>query len=78
MLNRKHVFSSEKTENVSSLDVLFDKLKWMTSKEAAFYLRMPPKQLRYMAASGQIKCYKLAGRLRFLKSDLDLLFKPHF
>ena len=57
---------------------LFDKLKWMTSKEAAFYLRMSPAQLRNMVWQGQVKCYRLRGRLRFLRGDLDQLLKPAF
>lgn len=58
--------------------MLFDKLKWMTSKEAAFYLRVSVGQLRNMVWLGKIQTYHLGGRLRFLRSDLDqLLVKPN-
>ncbi len=57
-------------ENTTSV-VLFDKLKWMTSKEAAFYLRVSVGQLRNIVWRGQIKCSRIGNRLRFLRSDLD-------
>jgi excisionase family DNA binding protein len=61
-----------------SSSVLFDKLKWMTSKEAAHYLRVSVGQLRNMVYRNQLKSYRLgeAPRLRFLRSDLDQLVKP--
>lgn len=52
---------------------LFDKLKWMTSKEAAFYLRVSVGQLRNMVWRNQIKSYRIRNRLRFLRSELDCL-----
>ena len=63
-------------ENSSAL--LFDKLKWMNSKEAATYIRVSISQLRNMVWRGQIKCYHLKNRLRFLRSDLDVLLKPTY
>ena len=53
--------------------VLFDKLKWLDSKEAATYLRVSVGQLRNMVWQGRIKAYRLSSRLRFLRSDLDWL-----
>jgi len=55
---------------------LFDKLKWMTSKEAAFYLRVSVGEIRNMVYRNQIKCFRLNNRLRFLRSDLDQVLKP--
>ena len=55
---------------------LFDKLKWMTSKEAAFYLRVSVGELRNMVYRNQIRSYKLSNRLRFLRSDLDRVLRP--
>ena len=47
-------------------------LKWMTTNEAADYLRTTPKQIRNWVYQGKIKPYKLLGRsLRFRRSDLD-------
>lgn len=56
-------------------DALFDRLKWMTSKEAAFYLRVSVGQLRNMVWRGQVVAYHIKSRLRFLRSDLDRLLK---
>lgn len=60
----------------TSSTVIFDKLKWLTSKEAAFYLRVSVGQLRNMVWRNQIKCYRIRNRLRFLRSDLDFLLQP--
>ena len=56
--------------------LIFDKLKWMTSKEAAFYLRVSVGQIRNMVWRGQVKYYRIRNRLRFLRSDLDHILKP--
>jgi excisionase family DNA binding protein len=61
----------EKQSDSLSSTMLFDKLKWMTSKEAAAYIRVSVGQLRNMVWRGQIKRYRLRNRLRFLRSDLD-------
>ena len=55
--------------------MIFDKLKWMTSKEAALYIRVSVGQIRNMVWRGQIKCYRIRNRLRFLRSDLDFLIQ---
>lgn len=59
-----------------SSDVLFDKLKWMTAKEAAFYLRVSVGQIRNMVYRNQLRSYRMNNRLRFLRSDLDQVVKP--
>ena len=57
---------------------LFDKLKWMTSKEAAFYIRVSVGQLRNMVWRGQLRAHHVNnGRLRFLRSDLDKICVPN-
>jgi excisionase family DNA binding protein len=53
--------------------------RWLTTKEAAEYLRSAPKQIRKWVYQGKIKAYKLCGKsLRFKLSELDLLFKGGF
>lgn len=69
------MFEDVKTAEENSSARLFDKLKWMTSKEAASYIRVSVGQLRNMVWRGQIKCYRLKNRLRFLRSDLDSIVK---
>ena len=66
---------SYRAEDISSA-VVFDKLKWMTSKEAAFYIRVSVGQLRNMVWRGQVLAYHLGNRLKFLRSDLDRSLKP--
>jgi len=51
----------------------FDNLTWLTSEEAAFYLRKSVGALRTMVSRGQIKARKWRRRLYFKKSDLDKL-----
>jgi excisionase family DNA binding protein len=72
------MFSLTDQASQTSSVSLFDKLKWMTSKEAALYIRVSVGQLRNMVWRGQIKAYHLKNRLRFLRSDLDILLKPAF
>ncbi len=72
------MFIDVKAAEENSSALFFDKLKWMTSKEAASYIRVSVGQLRNMVWRGQIKCYRLKNRLRFLRSDLDRLLTPSF
>lgn len=58
-----------------SSEKIFEKLKWITTKEAAIYLRVSVGQIRNMVWRGQLVGYKLNNRLRFLKNDLDKIMK---
>ena len=50
--------------------------EWLTSKEAAAYLKISVKTLRNESYLGRIKYYKHGRRNRYLRSDLnDLLFQ---
>lgn len=71
MNNGTGVDLSEKTSSA----VFFDKLKWMTSKEAAFYLRIAVGTLHNKVCQKQIPVYRDGGRLLFLRSDLDRQLK---
>ena len=44
---------------------------WMTLEEVADYLRLSRSKLYDMAQSGEIPCSKVAGRWRFLRSEID-------
>lgn len=63
------------TEDQNSV-LLFDKLKWITTKEAALYLRVSVGQIRNMVWRGQLVSYRVNNRLRFLRSDIDKVVKP--
>ena len=56
--------------------MFFDNLEeWLTTSEAAQYLKISKGSLLNMVWSGQIKCYKLGRRNRYLKSELfNLLY----
>jgi excisionase family DNA binding protein len=49
--------------------------EWMTSLEAAAYLKVPKKTLLAWVRRGQVKAYRLSGTkryvYRFRKEDLD-------
>jgi excisionase family DNA binding protein len=66
------------SEEVVSDATFFDKLKWLTSKEAAFYLRTSVGQIRNLVWRGRLKAYHLGNRLRFLRSDVENLLTPAF
>jgi len=60
-----------KLNSESSLKTEYE--EWMTSKEAAAYLRIGIHSLMNMASNGQIKYYKLGRRNRYRLSDLKQL-----
>lgn len=64
-----------RTEDQNS-ELFFDKLKWITTKEAALYLRVSVGQIRNMVWRGQLVSYRMNNRLRFLRSDIDKVVKP--
>ncbi len=62
-------------EELSSSELLFDNLTWMTSVEAARYLRKSVGALRTAVCRGQISCRKWRRRLYFRRSELDRLLE---
>ena len=54
-------------------EVVFDNLTWMTSAEAALYIRKSIGALRVMICRKQIRARKFHNRLYFRKSELDRL-----
>ena len=67
------------TVDDSNTDALiFDKLKFLTSKEAAFLLRTSEGQVRNLVWSGRLKAYRYGNRLRFLRADVETLMVPAF
>lgn len=56
-------------------ELLFDKLVWMTSEEAASYLRKTVGALRVAVHRGQIRARKWRRRLYFKRSELDRLLE---
>lgn len=58
-------------EALASAPTLFENLVWLSSEEAADYLRKTVGALRVMVCRGQIRAYKWRRRLFFKRSELD-------
>jgi excisionase family DNA binding protein len=76
---------SEKTDsnqNVShemcNTDLFFEKLIWMTTEEAARYLRKSANAIRIMVHKKVLKARKFRRRLYFKKDELDALLETSF
>jgi excisionase family DNA binding protein len=61
--------------DINSNSKLFFDIKWMTSNEAAAFLRVSVPQLRNMVWRRQVHAYKLRNRLRFRSADLEKLLQ---
>jgi len=69
--------SNKSIDQVSDVSI-FDKLKWLTSKEAAFLLRTSVGQIRNLVWNGRLKAFYYGNRLRFLRSDVEGLLRPAY
>ena len=71
------VSADDENEKLKSSITLFDnRLEWLTSREAALFLRVSVGQLRNMVWRRQIKFYKLGRRLRFSRRDVEKILRP--
>ena len=52
-----------------------EKIEWLSTKEAATYLRISPNALRIRVHRGEMRAYKLGHRLRFAIKDLSVSIK---
>lgn len=57
---------------------LFNNLIWLTTDEAAFFLRKSTHALRQMVYKGKIRAKKFSGRLYFRKDDLHELIETSY
>lgn len=78
--DNNHNYKSKTTEYNSPADSkesveFFNNLKWMTTNEAAFYLRKSANAIRTAICRGQITAYKFRRRLYFKRSELDRLLE---
>lgn len=62
-------FSKKKDEKTPSLE----NVRWLTSGEAAQYLRVSISSLKMMVYRGTVRVRKLGRRNRFLREELDRL-----
>ncbi|MBT4761079.1 MAG: helix-turn-helix domain-containing protein [Bdellovibrionaceae bacterium] len=59
-------------------DLLFEKLIWMTTEEAARYLRKSANAIRIMVHKKILRARKFRRRLYFKKDELDALIETSF
>ena len=72
--NRSSFFENQdvcgKDERTPSLE----SVRWLTTSEAAHYLRISVSSLKMMVYRGQVRVRKLGRRNRFLREELERLF----
>ena len=66
-------YSCGSEQNVSQ--VLFDNYIWMTTNEAAAYLRKSTNAIRTAVCRGHLQARKYRRRLYFKRSELDTLIE---
>ena len=64
--------------SVEDTEPIFDNLVWMTSAEAASYLRKTAGAIRVMVCRRQIRARKFRRRLYFKRSELDRVLDTSF
>ncbi len=70
--NNKKIYNSSEANN--GFDELFNNLIWLTTKEAASYLRKSVNAIHTLVSRGKLRARKVHGRLYFKKSELhDLI-----
>lgn len=73
---------SDRNQSVSheacDSDLLFEKLTWMTTEEAARYLRKSANAIRIMVHKKVLKARKFRRRLYFKKNELDAMIETSF
>lgn len=62
-------------ESITDSPQIFDNLKWMTTNEAAAYLRKSTNAIRTAVCRGHITARKFRRRLYFKRSELDHLIE---
>lgn len=65
-------------ETLEPSTMLFNNLIWMTTEEAAFYLRKTTNAVRLLVFKGHLKARKFKRRLYFRRDELDALIDTAF
>ena len=71
--NKKYI---ESPENISGK--IFENLEWLTTAEAAHYLRKSKDAIRQMVCRGHLRARKFRRRLYFKKVELNELLDISF
>ena len=73
---------ADKTKSIShemcDSDLLFENLIWMTTEEAARYLRKSANALRILVHRKILRARKFRRRLYFKREELDALLETSF
>lgn len=74
--NQSEKVYSENEKN--NAQMLFENLIWLTTEEAAAYLRKSTHAIRQMVYKGKLMARKFDGRLYFKKAELHALIDTSF
>lgn len=64
-------YNKQRGDLKESTLLLFENLEWLTTAEAAHYLRKSSDAIRQMVCRGQLRARKFHRRLYFKKVELD-------
>lgn len=64
-----------KEGNIIEQNLLFNNLIWLTTKEAAVYLRRSVNAIHTLVSRRQIRARKFRNRLYFKRDELDYLIE---
>lgn len=67
--HKRYNNDADRSEEMSAL--IFENLEWLTTAEAAYYLRKSKDAIRQMVCRGQLRARKFHRRLYFRKVELD-------
>lgn len=68
---------SQQNEQLAQASSLKTEEEWLTTEEAARYLRLSVGELRNLTSNGKIPYYKLGRRNRYLKCELRELLQKN-
>lgn len=58
-------------ENMGDKQKFFDKLIWLTVKQAAVYLSRSENSIRILLCRGALQAHRLGGRIYLRRSEID-------
>ena len=61
-----------------SPELIFDNLIWLTTREAAVYLRKSVNAIHTLVSRRQLKARKFSNRLYFKKDELDYIIETSY
>jgi excisionase family DNA binding protein len=72
-ISSEQVFENKENKIASATAESLGPIKWLTTNEAARYLRVSISSIKTMIYRGQVRVYKLGRRNRFLMNELERL-----